>query len=195
VKIGKWSLQDFAEGETLEERKMKKFIAVTGAVFLVASPPACKNTKKQAIDYNNKIVDQQSRIVKSMLDFSKTFDSKDTELMEKKHKELLDVIGAVITETKGLAPFEGSAGFKDAALKLFEFYRDISKKEYKEMIEIFKKEQITQADVDRIDELNDDISAREKVLDDEFQKIQEKFAEQYGIPLQENALQGEIDNL
>jgi len=176
---------------------MRKITALLW-VALLLSPlflASCRNTKQQAIDYNNKIVDLQSKIVKGMLDFSSTFDSKDTALMEKKYGELLAVIDTSIKETRAMEPFDGTSEFRDAAINLFTFYQDITKKEYKEIVEIFKKSQIQQADVDRIDKLNQDISKREKVLDDQFMVVQEGFAKKYGIPLVDNELQKQIDNM
>jgi hypothetical protein len=175
-------------------RKIAVFLWVA-SLLAAASLPSCRNTKQQAIDYNNRIVDLQSKIVKGMLDFSSTFDSKDTALMEKKYGELQASIDAALKETRTLEPFDGSSEFRDTAIQLFEFYRDITKKEYREIVDIFKKSQIQQTDVDRIGKLNEDISKREKVLDDRFMAVQTSFAKKYGIPLVESELQKKIDNM
>lgn len=174
---------------------MRKFTGLFFVLLLAAPVSSCKNTQKQAIDYNNTIVDLQMQVVGAMQDFSMTFDSNDVSLMQQKHKELLTSIDGALKEISDIEAFDGSTEFKDAAVKLFEFYQDISKKDYVEIIDIFKKKEITQDDVENINKLDEDIGKREKVLDDEFAKVQEAFAIKYGITLIENELQGEIDNM
>ncbi|MFH1434855.1 MAG: hypothetical protein ABIJ56_03970, partial [Pseudomonadota bacterium] len=132
----------------------------------------------------------------SMLELANTFDSGTGADMDTKHAALISSIDAALADAKALKPFDGSTDFKDTTIALFEFYKDISAKEYKEIIDILKKgDEITEADAKRIDEINADISKREAELDDKFQVVQEAFAKKFGIPLIDNELQGEIDNL
>jgi hypothetical protein len=174
---------------------MRKCLVLLGIVLVGALLFSCSNTKTQAIDYNDKIVGLQSKIMRSMIDFSKTFSSNDTALMEKKYTELLASIDSALRRAEALPPFNGSSAFRDTAIRLFEFYDDVAKKEYGEIVEIFYQDNVTEADADRIQELAEDISEREEVLDQQFATVQKAFARKNGILLTDNKLQREIDRM
>jgi hypothetical protein len=174
---------------------MRKCLVLLGIVLAGAMLLSCTNTNTQAIDYNDKIIGLQSKILRSMIDFSKTFSTNDGALMGKKYTELLASIDSALTEAEALQPFNGSSEFRDAAIRLFEFYDDVAKNEYGEIVEIFYQENVTEADADRIQELAEDISEREGVLDHQFATVQKAFAKKNGIILTDNKLQREIDRM
>lgn len=174
---------------------MRKYLVLLWIVLAVALLFSCSNTNGLAIDYNDRIIGLQSKIMKSMIDFSKTFSTNDTALMEKKYTELLASIDSALTEAEALPPFNESNEFRDAAIRLFEFYDDVAKNEYGEIVEIFYQENVTEADADRIQALAEDISERERVLDQQFATVQKAFAKENGILLSDNKLQREIDRM
>ena len=94
-----------------------------------------------------------------------------------------------------MEPFNGSSQLRDTAIKLFEFYQDISENEYDEILDIFSQDEITEADVERIEDLAEGITEREKALDYEFSAVQKAFAQEYGILLRDNKLQRQIDRM
>jgi len=174
---------------------MRKCLVLLWMVIAGALLFSCINTNTQAIDYNDKIIGLQSKIMRSMIDFSKTFSTNDKALMGKKYTELLASIDSALRGAEALQPFNGSSEFRDAAIRLFEFYDDVAKNEYGEIVAIFHKDNVTQADADRIQELAEDISEREGVLDQQFATVQKAFAKKNGILLTDNKLQREIDRM
>ena len=80
-------------------------------------------------------------------------------------------------------------------MNLFQFYKEISAKDYKEMIDILRKENIQTSDIDRLTVLEEQISKREQPLDEAFQKAQEAFAKKHNLSLYENEVQDKIDQL
>jgi hypothetical protein len=175
--------------------RMRKYLVLFGIVLMGALLFSCKDTKSQAIDYNDKIVGLQSKIGRSMLAFSRTFSSNNMTLMEKKYTELLDSIDFAISRAEAMEPFNGSSEFRDTAIRLFEFYQDISENEYDEILDIFSQDEITQDDAERIEDLAEGISEREKGLDYEFATVQKAFAQKHGIRLRDNKLQRQIDRI
>jgi hypothetical protein len=174
---------------------MRKYLVLFGIVLMGALLFSCKDTKSQAIDYNDKIVGLQSKILRSMIDFSKTFSSNNTDLMEKKYNDLLDSIDFALSGAEAMPPFNGSSAFRDTAIRLFEFYDDVANNEYGEIVEIFYQDEITRDDAERIEELAEDITEREEVLDHEFASVQKAFAKKHGILLRDNKLQRQIDRM
>jgi hypothetical protein len=174
---------------------MRKYVVLFGIVLMGVLLSSCKDTKSQAIDYNDKIVRLQSSIGKRMIAFSRTFSSKNMTLMEKKHSELLDSIDFALSRAEAMGPFNGSSELRDTAIKLFEFYQDISENEYDEMLDIFSQDEITESDVERIEELAEGIGEREEALDYEFAAVQKAFAKEHGILLRDNKLQRQIDTM
>ena len=148
-----------------------------------------------AVDYNDMIIALQTRIIKSMIDFSKSFDSTDKTLMDKKHAELLATIEGVLKDAETIKSFRDSTEFRDAAMEMFKFYDSIAKKEYLEIMNILKRDKPEAKDLARINEIVKSISDRETKLDSEFQKIQQAFARKHGIKLTDNRMQKQIDNL
>lgn len=149
----------------------------------------------QAVTYNDRIIGLQTRIVQSMIDFSKSFDTADKSLMDKKHAQLVSTIEGVIKEAQAIEGFDGSTEFRDAAVEMFKFYDAIAKKEYLEIVNILKKDTPAQEDLTRINEIVNSISQREEQLDRKFQGIQRAFASKHNIKLTDNRMQKQIDNL
>jgi hypothetical protein len=145
----------------------------------------CKDTRQQATDYNNRIVGLQEQVVRQMMEFSKSFESNDPALMEEKRMELLGTIKDALRDLDDLEPFEGSTEFRDAARRLLEFYRDTCDAEYKDIIDVYRKSEITQEDVDRVSAINEKIVGKEKDLSDAFLAAQQGFASGYGMKLVE----------
>lgn len=147
-----------------------------------------ENLKDDAIDYNNAIIDQQTKIIKGIINLGNSFESKDGELMEDRYNDVLSLIQTGISEVSKLGPFDGSTKFKEAALIQFSFYQSALKNEFREIINILKKEDISDNDVKRIQELATKVTEDEKQHDKAFKKAQLKFTKKYNIQLQENEL-------
>ena len=174
---------------------MKNVIGIAVIVVLAAVGYFMTRSSDRAIDYNDKIIGLQSRIVKGMIDFSKSFENADGAQMEKKHAELVATIEGVVKEAQTIGPFEDSTQFRDAAIEMFGFYDSIAKKEYLEIVNILKKEAPAEEDLTRINEIVNSISTREEMLDKKFQGIQRAFAGKHNIQLVDNKMQRQIDNL
>lgn len=174
---------------------MKRTLLAVLLVAFCASAVNAASLKDQATDYNNRIIDLQSKIIKSMLAFAKTFEGRDGATMVKAHGDMVKTMKSVIEEAKTIGPFEGDSKFRDAAVEMFEFYLEIAKKEYWEIVNILSKKDPGKKGLKRIDEIVQSITARETALDKKFSEIQVVFTKKYNVELGENRLQKDIDAL
>ena len=177
---------------------MKRSLALLAALIFLsvsATSLAGQSLKDQAISYNDKIIALQTKIIKSMITFSKSFGTGDKKTMMKAHKSMVSTIETTLKAAKKLGPFQGDSSLRDGAVELFAFYNDISKKEYLEIVNILGKGQPDKKGLARMNEIVESITVRENALDKKFQGIQVAFTRKYGIALTENKMQKEIDNL
>ena len=174
---------------------MKNVIGIAVIVVLGAVGYFMTRSSDRAVEYNDRIIGLQTRIVKGMIDFSKSFETADAAQMNKKHAELVATIEGVLKDAKTIGPFEDSTQFRDAAIEMFGFYDSIAKKEYLEIVNILEKEAPGEEDLARINEIVNSISSREEMLDKKFQGIQRAFAGKHNIQLEDNKMQRQIDNL
>lgn len=162
-------------------------------LLLLLFIPFAASAQKTAVEYNDIIVDEQSKIGQRIIDFNYAVEAgEEMDLPLKLILEQIDISIAVVEKVK---PWEDGAALKSSALSLFKFYKSIVAKEYSEMVGILKKENIAESDVARLDELLASITEREEKLDADFSYQQETFAKRWNIELAPSELQNEIDGL
>ena len=172
---------------------MKKLFTFSALLFLFFSFTAC--SQKNAIEYNDAIIKEQSKIMQKVLEFLSVME-KDLIKADQVLKETAVQTKASIKTVSAMEPFDGSSELRDSALELFKFYLHVVENEYPEMIAILKKgESITQKDVDRMNELQQKITKQEQVLDSKMSTAQANFSKKHNISIQENELQKKIDNI
>lgn len=172
---------------------MKKLIlSLTVGMFVLAG---CGSKPKMTpVEYNDAIIGEQTKISKVMLDMANYFGS-DLTKSEALRGDLVKQCEASVKVLKDLPDYKGKTDFRDAGVALFTFYKEISEKEYKEMIEILAKPEIELADIERLTVLEKEIGAREQPLDAAFQTAQQAFAKEHNLSLYENEIQKDIDQL
>lgn len=165
---------------------MNKLLLVTlPAVAVVFF--SCGPTTDQAIDYNEKIINQEKAVVESegkLIDGLYDSDASLEDVELQRTLLLATVTGAqavVIEEGK----FDEENKFGEAAKSLFATYHDVTKNEYKEVIELLGKEDYTEEDDARVEEL---LGTIDEKLDSEMEKFtvaQEDFAAKYNFELED----------
>lgn len=173
---------------------MKNIFLSIGTVALFVLAGCNTGPKMSPIEYNDAIIGEQTKISRVMIDMANSFYS-DLNKSETLRQDLVKQCDASIKAVAELPDYKGNKKFRDAGVALFTFYKQISDKEYKEMIDILKKESIEASDLERLTALEKDISAREEALDKDFQDAQQAFAQEHKLTLRENEIQGEIDNM
>lgn len=178
---------------------MKKLVfssLLLGVFVLFSSCGGSDNNGGQTpLEYNNQIISEQTKIMNLILEFGRN-NSQDVTVIEGIRMKIVDQAEKSIKIVEGMSGYDGSTRMKDAAVALFKLYLEASKNSYKEMIGIIEKgENITTEDVERIQQLQMELTEKEKPLDAEFQGAQKEFASKHKLMIQENPLQQEIDNI
>ncbi|MCS6981371.1 MAG: hypothetical protein N2110_08895 [Flavobacteriales bacterium] len=173
---------------------MKKvlFLLLPAIAFI-----ACHQTKMSPSEYNDAIVNEQSKIARLMIDMAQS--SAEVEKADSIRQKAVTQAEESLKVLEKLGDYKGEKDLLNAATNLFKFYRDICSNEFKEMYELLKKISEPGADsaaiMTRMEELNTSITDREKPLDEAFAAAQKAFAEKYNIQIKENELQKEINKL
>lgn len=172
---------------------MKNLIFAFLLLFINYNAIAQANQK--AIDYNDKIVEEQDKIGEKIISFNAVVgDNTSAKTQaEASLKEILSTVDAAISATEKLGAFDGNNELQTSALNLFKFYKKCMSSDYSAMINIVYKESPTEADYAELEKVLKKVTDEEKVVDADFQKAQENFSKKYNFTLTENKLQEEID--
>lgn len=148
-----------------------------------------------AIEYNDAIINEQTKITQLTLDLIKSLET-DLDKCEEIRLATVTQCDTSIAVIKRIENFEGGEAFKNSALDMIQFYKDVYSKEFKDMIVLLKKgENITPEDINSFTVMNENISSREQALEATFKKAQTEFAAKNNFTIGENALQKDIDAL
>lgn len=172
---------------------MKKIIL---GLMLVSAISAQAQSNDKAIAYNDYIVNLQNTIGESIVTFNDVM-STDTITaagIQPYYDAMIENTKNAISKMKDVLPYDGNSDLKNAATDLFQFYLTIFQNEYKEMIGIIFGDAIGDPQLQRMNEILADISAKEAVLDGNFQAAQVAFATKYNFEIIENELQEKIDD-
>lgn len=185
-------MAEFVNTVTNNPRIMKKLIIPSFLILFLMS--AC-GPKMTPVEYNDSIIKEQSKILELMMQMTAEFDNS----LDKADSVRVLVINQAKSSqdiVSKLPDYKGNTELRDAALALFKFYEEIHNKEFKELIDIQRKDTaITMEDLVRVEEIQKVISEKESGLDERMEKAQNAFAKEHNIQIEENKLQKEIDNM
>lgn len=171
-------------------KKLMYLLLIVG----VAVSAGCEK-KTNPVDYNNTIINEQAKVVDIVLDFNAKIDIDSF----KQARVLLDKTGiqcdSSIKAVEALGDYEGDASFKNAAIDLFKFYKRASVQDYKELLDLIEKEEMTDEDYDRVTLILQNLKNEEEVLDDKVRTAQKAFADKHGVKITGNPIQDKIDNI
>lgn len=162
---------------------MKKVILIL-AVCMTTLTYAGK-TFTSAVEYNNFLVghfnaafNNYQEVLKVMI---KDYTAKDA--IWDSQKYLVNECENSIREIKDAKVYSNGNELKDACIEALKMYLQFSKSDLTEVIKLYTKEDITQADLDRINELLDKFELEDAVALVKFNKIQEKYASDNGFTI------------
>ncbi len=157
-------------------------------------------TKAHAIEFNNKIAGEQTRIVQGFIDFSSKIASGNLSRSEafsnlEQTKTIIGDYESVLLEASEMLPPEDAEGqeFIITARDLFEFYSTILQSEYIELLNIAYSQVVTPTDAEKADQLITNIQRKERELDTKFAEAQKDFALKYNFQLDSNTIQQEFE--
>lgn len=163
-------------------------------LFAVASPLRAQPFK-EAVDYNDYIVDQQNSIGRELITFNEAFADETVtfESITPTYNQLIKVTETAIANVTAMDAYGGNTDLRNSAAALFGFYLDIFKNEYLEMMKILLQDEATESGFARVEEIMQQISASEAEFDQAFNDAQTAFAEKHNFKLEENELTKEFE--
>ncbi|MDD4218129.1 MAG: hypothetical protein PHZ24_12445 [Bacteroidales bacterium] len=147
--------------------------------------------------YNQYIIVSQTEVINSILELSAAVDGGDPEAIKTTYNDYVKTVEEVNTNICKLECFKGDCQLRDAAMSLFNFYEEIAKNEYREIIDILQidEDELTAEHINRMNELITSVNDKETKQDADFKKAQNNFANRYGLTLDYNEMQKKIDNM
>lgn len=171
-----------------------KLLLFTGAALLLLATASCGGGRGDAVRYNNKIVDEQSKIIKLILRLRDVTPG-GKEALRQQVVVQSRASAAVVRKMDG---FRGDNGLRDAAVRMFDKYASAFENEYKRMMELEAKAttgEVTEAEKTEYDEIAQKFNDMEKDYEEPFLEAQKKFARKNNMRISDSKLQKEIDKV
>ncbi len=163
------------------------------ALLLLLNVSCSTAPTMSALDYNDAIINEQSSIANVMMKFGDVIETS-IDQAEILRKEIISQCDSSLNKLKDLPKLDGSTEFNNAGIALFNFYKDISGKEYRQILDILKKEEIDDNDLEELQNIQGIIETKEAKFDNRFQSAQKEFARKNNITIGDNKLQQLIDD-
>ncbi len=161
---------------------MKKLFAiVTGSLFVSVILISCRPTTKDAIKYNDALVEQRSKVIEKENALIEAISKNMPEKLDLLYSEMKKQIEESIDSVNQMKGFGGKTDMKDAAMKFLITYKEVAGNEYKEMLKYAKMPDTlyTQEEDDIVMDLNKKIDDKLNKVDNDFIQMQKVFAEKY----------------
>jgi hypothetical protein len=137
-----------------------------------------QSTLMEAYSYNQMIINEQSRIGSEAFYFIKKADSLNLKILVFQIKKSIKVV-----ETAKV--FNNETEFQQAAIELFNHYLQTSQTIYPELLKLVEDPDLDYKDFKaKKDALTKKATESDKIANDKFVAVQEKFAKKYGIKLE-----------
>jgi len=146
-------------------------------------------TFKNAVDYNDFIVNEQNKIGVVINDFMKACGKGKLKDMDTRHADVIKQIDASLVAINAMPAYKGNVGFRDAASELFEVYKSIAQREYRDIIALMNEGIDVGQNRARFNNVLFKIDEKSKPFSDKFLTEQIKFAETFKISLGANELE------
>jgi hypothetical protein len=159
-----------------------EIITLASLILLFIS---CTPSKEEAVDYNDKLVNEQILVATSIDSLNELISNKDTIQIKNCYNDLLNTITKSTNKIDSMNDFDNNSDYKNYIKKLLQAYREIIENEYKNLINIcYLPDTLISQDTliffnSTLNTINNSISIQTK----EFNTFQENFAKKYNFTL------------
>lgn len=164
-------------------------LAVFFVLTAVINTVSAQVTFKNAVDYNDYIINEQNKIGVAINGFMKACGKGKLKDMDTRHADVIKQIDASIVAINAMPAYKGNVGFKNAASELFEVYKSIAQREYRDIIALMNEGIEVGDNRARFNNVLYKIDEKSKPFSDKFLTEQVKFAESFKISLGANELE------
>lgn len=165
---------------------MKK-VLLSALVVLGLTLTSCGPSQKDALKYNDEIVAIQKNLTPVHEAFIDQLDGHNPDSLKLTHGNFAASAKSSLESCEKMQPFNDKRDYLDAAISYFKVVKGLADNEGKNMVDIMSKDstQVTEDDVNKINELAAKFDSEyEKVLGT-VQKAQEAFAKEWKFDLVE----------
>lgn len=132
----------------------------------------------QAYTFHQVITNEQENIGEKIYDFVRNANRRNLHKMQLQIKHSLMVVDS-------LKPYNNETNYYDAAKKLFQFYKEITNKEYADLEKLVENTAIEPTDfMVQKQKIFDAIKQKSAAAYDPFNKAQDEFCAKYGIKVE-----------
>jgi hypothetical protein len=141
------------------------------------------------VEYNDFVVEQQNRLIVSMVNLNKAYESGENLLIRSRYDSLLLNTRSVRNELQQLSDFAGDSSLKSEACNLVAWYDSVFHTDYHEMVQIYLKgANSTDEDIQRFVEISRAVSINESQRIKAFELVQIRFARKFGFEFAQPAV-------
>lgn len=166
---------------------MIKKISLLLVGFLMVSIVSQAQTKNAA-KYNNTIIKLQHKVTPDIVTFFKDFETGSAEDLNKQKAKLIPEFDAAIAKINAMPDFQGDADLKNAALDWFKLYKESFENDYEHIIALVANRDRSKEDHAKLDQMTDELVAKEEKVDAQFEKAQVAFAKKHNLELIERPI-------
>ncbi len=161
---------------------MKKTIFLI-SLGLVLCMYSCVPSTKEAIAYNESIIDKQQEIEKKIAQLVDSYDNYVPEEMDSAYFNAHKAVTNGLNFIDSLKPFDNDSTYKSAIRSLFKEYLMVVENEHAKIISLLKlpQEQFQQKQIDEYDKLKTSAEAKIVAKIEETAKVQAEFAKKYNF--------------
>lgn len=150
---------------------------------------------KDAVAYNDYVVEQQLEIQDKMVAFNEAIGNPELTMADIRpyHTALLAQCESAVKKIKAMPPYEGNTALRDNAKALYEFYTVIVREDFEKMMVIVTNPEASPEDYAVLESILNKVTESEKAYDEAYLGAQEAFAAKHNFKLvpQEEELEGE----
>jgi hypothetical protein len=161
---------------------------LTFSVFILLFSAVFAQTKEQAIDYNDKVVADQKKML-ILEDFFVTAIINDLggDTIKLEYEIYCDYLQFTLDKYSKMKKFDSKDTFRKAIIELLTNFQKAATTEYKEMLDIYSipTEELTDTHFNRWTELSEIVDKKENEYNDAFLEAQKVFAKEYDFSLSE----------
>ncbi len=169
---------------------IKKIAAIVGVTLIVilvrhGLSQAINANTISAVSFNDQIIDYHSKFVDPFIEFTET-DLTQLELAEidAKLEDLKSLASDSLKATEQLQAPDGGEELKQAAVNLFKFYEETMMGDYRELVILSLKENLTDAEIKEGEKVSERLGDNGLKAEGDFTLAQEKFAEANNFELE-----------
>jgi hypothetical protein len=154
-------------------------------------------TFKNAVEYNDYIVDLQNQISGLIIEFNEKIGEPGAtrESIQPHFDKMLLTTEGVISKIEKIKGYEGNVELRNTATELFKFYYKTFSVDYKALLDVLFLENLGEEEIAKMTVILERVTADEAVVDANFSKAQQAFAKQHNIELKKNEFQDDLDGL